>query len=475
MKAWILVALFVLLGIAVVFISFNILQFDPNHLRPQLEDHLSGVLQAQVKISSLSVQWGVVPRLEIHGIQITDNESGDIMLSAAKARGSMRLFPLFNRELWMGDLELESPRLNFHRRSDKTWNWNAAFLGLPPPGPVKEKRKNSRHADWKIEFESLKASHAVIEYLDESLAPHFYQRFEDLQIESVQAGPSSPFVMRFEMPFAKSSRARGQLRVDAFTQHLYLKLVSEPYFSAEIRVRELFETPRFTLKGMIADVAVQEIAFAGASKPPLTGQLSAQWEGTGEGFHPQDWMRTFILKSDFSLAQGRLTRLNVVRQAFRHLSIIPVPGLSDLTELDFPLDFYETVQGSATPFTSAAGKLQWSDGKIFIDELQIGHSEYQMQFGGSVNLTDGYAQMRGAIAFSQEVSDILVSGVPALDVLKNLQNEVLIPLEYRGNWLDGEVEVDVAFVANRFVQIRGEELASLGIQKLNEFMEAHRS
>lgn len=474
MKSLIFIILLVFLILLAAIFSFSLLQFDPNKLRPQLEERLSRILHADVHLASISIQWGVRPQLEVQGLRIAERNSKEMILLAAKVRGWVRLLPLLKKEIWMDAFELESPRLVFLRRKDKTWNWETSFLGAPSLASSEQPAKASPES-WKIRLGTLKAANAVIDYQDLSLSPGFYIHLEDVDIHSVQTSPAAPFVSQFEMPFAGSQRVAGNLRVEGDSQSLFLQLSAGSVFNTEIRIRELFGRARFAVKGFIQNVELKDLGgWWNAPEAPFSGQISGHWEGTGEGFHPLDWMRSMILKADLSLRDGLYKRLNVVERSFHYLSIIPVPGLSDLGELDFPLDFYQMLQGTVTPFSLCSAKIQWSDGKLFLDPFLMEQADYQIRLGGPVNLADGYADLRGAVALLPAISGILIEGVPVLEVLQNRESTVLIPIEYEGNWNEGEIAVDVGFIANRFVQMRGEELASLGIQKLNEFLEAYR-
>lgn len=444
----------VFLMVAAAFLSFMTLQFDSNTLRIQLEQHLTERLHADVSLASISLRWGVTPALEMNGVQILERGTKDEILRAPYAKVRIHLLPLLRKHLVVKSFELETPHIKLFRREDKSWNWNLA----PAVTTVK-----SPETSWKVTVKTLKASHATLVYRDETAATHYGFHLEDLNLEV------HPSQFNFDLPLSPSLRAFAALKLDYGTGVFSLHFNAASVLNLDIKVEDVFNKPRFQMKGAARDLALQDILPPSA----YTGHFSADWEGTGEGLRPEEWTRSLALKGTFHVTQGQLPQ-KVILPIFHELATIPVPDLAELPNLEYPFDFDSLMDGETTPFEEWSGKIQGSEGKLFFEDFFIHHSDYTLRISGFLSLRDRYLQLQGAMAFSPEISEVMLAGVQVMEVLTNPNQEILIPLEYRGSLPDPKIFVDTDFIANRFVETRGEELAALGHNTLNEFLEGHR-
>lgn len=467
-----IIILFIGLALAAAFLSFAFLQFDPNALRPEFEAHLARILQADVELGSVSLQWGILPEITLRDLRVVERETKELLLECGQARTRVQLFPLLKRELWAQSFDLDSPHFVFFRRPQKNWNWNTALFNsasAPPEKPEKRARDS-----WRFHLGSLHAKNARLNYEDQTATPPFQINLSRIEVKTSSLDPLSSFQLWFELP-AGGLPFSGAIRVDGSSQQLRFEgKLGENAVTAELEVTDFLTAPRFEIKLRAQALELGDLGPL-AAPLPFSGKLSGDWKATGEGLHPKEWGQTLILSGHLYLGAGEIRGMRMAPRVFEELAEIPVPGLSELPSLDYSFDFDAILKSAATPFESAAGKIQWAKGKLFLNDILLKHSDYQLQLNGSFQSRDRYVDLRGAMAFTSDVSTLILTEIPEMEALKNLADEILVPVEYRGTFPKADVFVDHDFIANRFIQMHGEVLASLGIQKLNEYLEAHRT
>lgn len=453
-------AALILLFIIVITAAFGILQFDSNRMIPHLEKSLGAFWGGRAKIGALSVKWDMTPSLTVRKLKVFAGDSAEPILETDRASASLELWPLFKRHLVIREFVLDKPSLLIKRTKDAGWN-------LPFINPSAA-NKEIKILKSRVDIQSIRLENARIFYTDASSEPALSFSLPKLTAR-VFKNEASIYTFQITLNEPPFNAAPGTLKLDSkkqfFSGHL-----EDPALDLIAEIAELASpNPSFQLKGKMTKLP---------ATLPYPFKIDALWtvtdfESAGEGLHPGIFMRSLLLKGAFKAEQGKLQGINIIRQLLENLS--PIPGFSDITREDFSGLLGEIYNSSATSFESLAGTVQISDGKLELEDLVLEHPLYRMQIHGSVNFLENRSDFKGAAVFLDRFSKALLERAEFLDVLEDPEGRIVVPFTYGGRLnQDNEVSPDLHYIANRLVQFRGEQLASRGIQRINDFLEAHQ-
>ncbi len=445
-------------------IGYFLSHSQPDQFRPQLQQYLSGIFKQQVELGAISVyRRGLWPVFSAESLILKNPVTGQVLLRAQKARASIRIMPLLGRQIFIERLVLEEAKLSVVRDESGLWNC------LPP-----EFQKNSKEPraaggnPWKVRVESFQAPLASVYYADRSQLPYFHQDWELLDISLTQ-----PEVSSYKVTLKPHSKGAilTSLEVTLHSQQL-LRVEGDfgPYGRGEGEIAHPFGEARFRGHLKLKNADLKAIPYV---RSFISGKAGFQLEADGEGIHPEGIKRSLIVKGSAEIEKGRWLSRNFISETLTALS--QLPGFANLTRRSFKGDFYELAEGKDTVFDALRTEFQASNGKVFISNFQVLNPHFRAEGGGDVDLAENRVNFKGNAFFLGAFSAELISRVRDMDVLQNHEGELNVPFAYQGPLSQARAKADLFYIANRLIQTRGQQLASRGIQKLNEFLEAYRS
>lgn len=450
-----LFALPVLLIAAAAFLVYSLSHLRPDLYRLQVQEYLKENFQQDVDLGALSVKWkGIHPTFMADGFAVKNAATHQVLFQAKKARASVRLSGMLLGQFVIERLILEDTHFSFLRQENGDWNWDFT-------GRKKSKFSVLSLAGWKIRIESFEAPDASVYYADQSLLPYFHQEWKGLKILLYQLSEGACKVRI--TPLHDGLIKKLELSLIS-PQQLFLRGDFGSYGIGEGDVQNPFQDAQFRLKLALQGVALKAIS--------LEGRGSFDIEAFGEGVHPESMKRTLILKGETQIKEGRLFSRNLPSELLKTIS--PMPGFSNLTRQPFKGNFAGFSQSGGTPFQNLKADFRLSNGKLFTENLELDSPYYRVRGDGIFYLIENRLELKGDCFFAGEFAAHLISRVHDMEVLANEQKELQVPFSYKGPAADLKPSADLLYIANRLIQFRGEQLASRGVQKINEFLEANR-
>lgn len=450
--------------LVIVLGAFLYLSLDPNVIKPQLQEHLESITGLQVKIGPVSVHWqGIHPELGLKDVEIIQRKGREPILRAEYARAKIRWRPLLKRQLILKYLDLIKPAITISRNEKGEWNWLPAeeSSGIKTSGLESLKDKK-----WQIAIMHFSASDAALYYADRSETPFFHEQWNHINIRAESLPEKGT---EFEIALSETLKLnfRWQRRL------LEIHLQDANRLEMQAAIQNPLEDARISGHLKMENYFVRVIkALPDNRRRGFESIVRLEADFSGSGYHPETLKRNFIFKGTFQMDKGILLGLPVSRNILDGLA--PIPGFRALTEKSFPEDFEDLYDAEDSPFNSASGKLQMASGKIFLEDLEFRHPYFALQVDGFWDLIQDRFDLKGEDIFIGKFSSFLKYRVPDMDVLEDHPDQLFVPYTFQGNFEKADFRPNLFYIANRLIQMKGEELASRGIQKINEFMEAQQ-
>lgn len=446
MRIWLLV-LFLILVTAVFFI----LQFDATAWKHSLETSLEAIVPVDVTLGNVAFQWRLPPAVTLSSLSLKTHQ-GILWLNVKNLKAKISLLELFKLRLTVSRFQAGEGDLYAQRFADGSWNLPFLnFSALP-------------------EALDFSVSRMRVHYKDRTQAPVVQYDFGMNDFSGVLDPAQGRAEAHFRLPeFKNLSPVSLSLKHSGARDPLDLKLFAPKQLDLQILIQSLAGEATFEIRGEMARLLLPA-RLAG----PFSGLFSLEFEAEGKGIQPYPFLANPpVFQAKVWFTQGRFEPENMIRRLLEKLA--PIPGFIHLTNTSFEGVIGEIYQDAGTRYESLQIKLRHSAGVLEIEDFILRHPLYKIQLHGTWSPSENRMNLTGAVVFYEAFSQALIDRVRTIDVLRDPEGSIVVPLSVGGKFPEPfAVLPDLDYVANRMIHFRGEELASRGIQRINEFLEAHQ-
>lgn len=448
------ILLIVLVGIGSIFI----LQFDPNQFRPNLEAYFEKQMGVEPRLGNLSVKWGPALSLQIGFLEIREPAKHALLLKADRVTIGVDWASFLQRKILIKSLTAEHPELFLFRKADRSWSWPQSVLSFRTR-PAHEAAKTVLKP-WPLELKmsSMNLQNGTVHFHDESSRRQPFS-FKATQVAAKvsRPKPDAPVQANILANFEANTRNQAHLNLIYYPSDDRLTFQArygQDIFFSEGQIQSISKTPRVEMRVTVHKLELSSIIPAAwKNQPYLTGQLEADLEGVGIGRNRESLGQTMLAKGIVDIQQGSLANINLLKETFRKMA--EIPQLHSLRRLQIPPDFVNSLEGHDTLFDILQGVIHIRQGVLEIRELRLKHPHYLMEAAGSYGLEDRLCQLNAKLVILEELSQFLLSQVNALDVVKNPQERLVIPLIYQGSFPEAEIQPDFRYLMDKLRKKKG--------------------
>ena len=231
-------------------------------------------------------------------------------------------------------------------------------------------------------------------------------------------------------------------------------------------MEELKTQPRASLQVTIDRLALDAfLPTPGPNEPQLRGQLSASFHGTGQGLAIPQLTQTLSGQGHLAISDGVIANLNVLREVFRRLSILP--GLVETLQARLPESYQAKLAARDTVLQPIEVSVTARDGALAFDQLRVVTDSFQLTGMGRVGF-DGTLSCQSMLQVDPALSAAIIKSVKELTSLTDAEGRLQLPVVMTGSLPRVAVLPDVPYVASRLVATKAEELFGALLEKALE-------
>ncbi|MBI3332604.1 MAG: AsmA family protein [Candidatus Omnitrophica bacterium] len=280
---------------------------------------------------------------------------------------------------------------------------------------------------------------------------------KELQIDRIEMQGSAIRLSDATPPFLIDDLT---LKVGIYPNRIDLKSLSASVASGTVSASGLVEDfpskPRGSFKLSLDRLAVEALAPAkNAGDPQLQGRLSGSFQGSFQGAGWPEISKTLTGQGSFTLTQGRLANLNILREVFSRLTIIP--GLAETIESRLPESYRDRFSARDTLFKPLQVNAAVQNGTISLGQMTLSTDSFDLTGVGQVTL-EGAVQLQSRIYLEQALSGAIIQSVKELQGLTDPQGRLELPVMVQGNLSRIVVVPDVGYVTTHLFSNKAEEL-----------------
>ncbi len=180
------------------------------------------------------------------------------------------------------------------------------------------------------------------------------------------------------------------------------------------------------LQGSIAGLDLKQLTPpADPEKPYLEGQASVTFRMTARGSAAPVILQTLTGNAQVYLKQGVLRNMNVLREVFSKLSVIP--GVSQSLDQNLPVQYKEKLRERDTYFEPIEIPVQVQGGNVFWNNALVRGELFELALTGGSNF-QGMGQIQAVMTLDQGLSEAMVLSLPRLQILALRDGRLQLPL-----------------------------------------------
>ena len=233
-------------------------------------------------------------------------------------------------------------------------------------------------------------------------------------------------------------------------------------------VEQFTTTPQVTFDMSADSLQLDALAPRRAPEDPhLAGLLSVSCKGTAQGRDPTILMQSVSGRGRVSMAQWKVANLNVLREVFQRLSVLP--GLVERLQSRLPASYAEKLQANDKVFEPLDLPVTIEHGTVRVAALRLASTSFELQGTGQLRFNfNGALAAQATLRIAPDLSAALVRSVAELQYLANAQGRLEVPVMIQGTLPHVTIVPDVQYVASRLLATKAQELLGNFLQRALE-------
>jgi len=197
--------------------------------------------------------------------------------------------------------------------------------------------------------------------------------------------------------------------------------------------------------------------------PQINGALSLVVNGSLKGQTPEQIKQTITAEGTVIVEEGVLKQMNVLREVFQKLSVIP--GLVEKLLARLPPNYQEKLKGKDTKLQTIRVPFTVQNGTVRLPQLSASTDSFQMTGAGTYGLSQGDVAGNAMLAIEPELSGAMTRSVEELQYLMSPKKEIQIPLTIGGRVPKVTVMPDLQAVASKLATQKAQEMIGGYLEK----------
>lgn len=206
-----------------------------------------------------------------------------------------------------------------------------------------------------------------------------------------------------------------------------------------------------------------DLAPAPQGSPQIKGSLSLAVRGNSTGQASDEIMRMLTAEGDAILDQGVITNMNILREVFQKISVIP--GLMERLLARLPQDYKSRLDEKDTKLKTIQLPFSVQNGTVDLPRVSVATDSFRLEGSGTYGLDQGAVAGTSLLSIDKDLSAAMIRSVEELQYLTDSKGELQIPLSFRGNVPEVAVTPDLQSVAAKVAAQKAKELIGGYLEK----------
>ncbi len=435
--------LLILAALAILGVAIFLAAFDADRYRPLLVQKLEGALGQPVRLQriSLGLRGGLAFRLQGLSVLSVDAARPRPALEVRQASAMVSFLPLLRGQLQIGAVSIEGLRAELVRTADGGFE----VAGLTPPkgqpagaqgiGPAGAEGTGPAGPAQlaPLLIERLEVSDSTVRLTDRTFTPPLLLEAQDLNL--------------------KAAVSPSRLHLKRLTGRL-----EDGTFSLAGTVEQPMGQPEVNLQAKAERIPVGSLLPATEpGAPRLQGRLSGAFAVGMKG-------KDLSADGQVRLEEARLENLNILRELFARLTLLP--GLVEALLARLPESYRQKLEERDTVFKPIQIQIRAQGEEVSLEGVYVATDSFELGGSGRLRLTDSALVFPARIRVEPQLSAAMIRSVEELKFLADDAGRIELPVVIQGRLPQVAVLPDLEYVARQLLSSKGQELVGDLLKRL---------
>jgi uncharacterized protein involved in outer membrane biogenesis len=323
------------------------------------------------------------------------------------------------------------------------------------------------HIDTNLDSVSLDKLRSSVKALEKASLPTEIKGQLHLTIEDMRASSKGVSEIALNSSFEKGRLVFKELNVPidpiVFNLNWVNKNLNVENLKASVgagdvkgalKVTAISQTPDYSGQLVARNLNAKEILNQNEFPVKVEGLLGATINFLGQGLNPDVLTKNLQMQSEFSVTEGKLININVLKMALSQMSMIP--NLMDRIEANLPDKYKEILTQQDTNIEKITLRTTLEQEKVLIPSFILQGDSFLIEASGSLSLDQSYA-LTGSFIIPADLTEIFLKSVPELKYIIDQENQIRFPVTVRGKTTDFKVVPDFEYLTKRVAVNKGKE------------------
>ena len=444
----ILIILGVLVLIGVIALAVFLATFDVDRYRPMVVKQISTAIGRPVRLEHISLAWHDGVSLELKNLAVEPDSAGtEPPAQVENVHLVVRLLPLLKRNIQVASVSVVRPRLHVERGADGLIKVEGLYPLPSKPASAAQPAGATPSASTALPLliSMVQIEDGTIRVNDKSTQPPLDLTIQEINVDLRNISLLPPGSVQLKRFSAKL--AGGTVTADGTIQNLFTK-------------------PEVAFQAQAQNLALENLVPASnPSEPTLRGNFSGSFQGKFQGTAWPEISNTLSGQGRVSLTNGAIVNMNILREIFQRISIIP--GLAENLAANLPASYQEKFNAKDTLLQPIDFPMAVERGAVSFNNIRVATDTFELNGSGRLGL-DCSLSMQSRVTVEPQLSAAMLQSVKELQILADSQGRVEIPVLLQGTLPKIRVMPDISSVASRLTTTKAEELIGGLLEKMIE-------
>lgn len=234
-------------------------------------------------------------------------------------------------------------------------------------------------------------------------------------------------------------------------------------FQLSAEVNASAAQPQVAFRASVDAIQLKDLLPAETSQgPSFRGSVSGSFEGGATGPAWPSIPQALAGRGDVTIRDGAIAKLNLLRQVFERLTVIP--GLSQRLQARLPEGYQEKLDAPDTLFGPIHLPVMVQQGVLTFSDAQIPAEMFTLEGSGRIGMTGALA-VEAVLRVEPALSKAIIGSVNELQYLADREGRLELPVVVQGTVSQLSVLPDLQYVASRLVVSKAQEWLGDVIQR----------
>ena len=247
---------------------------------------------------------------------------------------------------------------------------------------------------------------------------------------------------------------------------------NESQLSGQVAIDDYKNMQKYQVFLEVQNLFLDDLVQINEYQEKIKGTINTKFDIKGTGFDKDHLLETLKGEGDFSLTNGKLNDVNMLRFFLQNIRIPGIVNIYDSFENYLLQKYREELVRNDTLIKQFTGKWEVHDKHVSIKNIKLESEEFILMLSGGFSSLQHVKLQEGRLFLTRDLAQRIIEKEDAFQVLLDKEQRIEIPLmPYEGDMNSIKLIPDFEYIGKKFVVKKGKDEIQKIINKVFDYEE----